>query len=166
MRSCLSLLSNHKRRQLSKPQSQTMLQVTGGIGDHEEGCSLAVGPPELLECARIERHRPKAFHSGVTPISCHRVGAALEDRHPKIAIVCNSKPIAISASHCIKSLHACCCSTLLMINFRAPRWWLWTSGDLVDSRGAEKGVSQARFNKNLTLASTICQVQDIYRIRL
>ena len=88
-----------------------MLQVTGGIGDHEEGCSLAVGPPELFERVRIERHWPKAFHSGVTPFGRHRVGAALEDRHPKIAVVCNSKPIAIGASHCIKSLHAWC-STL------------------------------------------------------
>lgn len=44
-----SLLSHHKRRQLGKTESQTMLQVTGGIGDHEEGRSLAVGPPELLE---------------------------------------------------------------------------------------------------------------------
>lgn len=107
-----SLLSHHERRQLSKTHSQTMLQVTGGIGDHEEGCSLAVGPSEFLEITRIERHWPKAFHSGVTPIGCHRVGAGVEDRHPKIAIVCNSKPITISASHCIKSLHACGCSTL------------------------------------------------------
>lgn len=84
-----------------------MLQVAGGIGDHKERCRMAVGPSEFLECARIERHWSKAFHAGVTQTGCRRVAAALEDRHPKIALIRNSEPIAICASHCIKSLHAC-----------------------------------------------------------
>ena len=98
-----------------------MLQVTRWIGDHQERCRITVGPSEFLEGARIERHWSKAFHAGVTQTCCHRIAAVVEDRHPKIAVIRNSEPIAICASHRIKSFHACFCSTLLTFNFRAPR---------------------------------------------
>ena len=126
-----------------------MLQVTGGIGDYQESRSLAISPPEFLECTRIKRHWSKALHAGVAQTCCHRVATVLEDRHPKITFVCDSKPIAISPSHCIKSLHACACSTAWSFNFVLLGWWLLTSGDLVDSRGAEKGVSQTRSTRTL-----------------
>ena len=38
---------------------------------------------------------------------------------------------------------------------------LWISGDLVDSRGTEKGASWTRFQRHLTLKNDVCQMQDI-----
>jgi hypothetical protein len=58
-----------------------MFQVTGGIADHQEGSSMAVSPPQLFECAHIERYWSKAFHSGVARMGCHCVTPALEDGH-------------------------------------------------------------------------------------
>ena len=39
-------------------------------------------------------------------------------------------------------------------------WWLLTSGDLVDSRGAEKGVSRTRFTRTLRLPTLYVNLQD------
>jgi len=84
-----------------------MLQLARGISHNEKGCSLALRLPEFLESVCIERHWSKAFHSRVARPSYHGVAAASEDRHPKLPIIVNSKPIAIRASHCIKTVHAC-----------------------------------------------------------
>src|SRR5678816_4814360 len=105
-----------------------MLQVTQGIADHQERCRIAVSPPHFFECAHIERYRSKAFHSRVARMSCHCVVPALEDRYLKIAVVPNSVPIAICASHCIKSFHAAplaiigrACPSTIALTFRAER---------------------------------------------
>jgi len=143
---------------------------------------MAVGPPQFLECARVKRHWSKAFHSRVARTGHHRVAAAVEDRYPKIAFVSYGKPIAIGPSHRIKSLHACsckhlpvkpvlrhdrvyvglsfnvtCCPNILVLLV----WWLMTSGNLVDSRGAEKVVSQTRFTRTLR-GETLCVKCRIY----
>jgi hypothetical protein len=94
-----------------------MLQVTGGIGDHQERRSMALGPPEFLECTCIKRHWSKARHAWVAQTGCHRVATVFEDWHPKITFVCDSKPIAISPSHCVKSLLTRACSTCLVVQF-------------------------------------------------
>src|SRR5437868_1659586 len=102
---------DHQRSQLSKSRAKTILQVARGIGDNQKSRSVAVGPPELLESARIERHWSKALHSVVARPGYHRVAAALKNGHANMTIVINSEPVAICPSHCIKTLHACTCNT-------------------------------------------------------
>ena len=140
-----------------------MLRVARWIGDNQKQTSLAIGPLEFLKSARIKHHWSKALHPRIIGTRYHRRTATLKNQHARMPVIVDSKPIAICPSHCIKT-HICIRVRLsrrtglsFMVTYRPNNFLLLqvvavASGDLVDSRGAEKGVANS-IHKNLTLTT-------------
>jgi len=82
-----------------------MFQFAGGISHNKKAGSVALGG-KFRESISVEHYWSKAFHTGVARTSYHRFAAALKNRHAKIAIVVNGKPITVRTLHCKKILHS------------------------------------------------------------